>query len=256
MDVPAAYQKSDAQTLGDLVALAYLQYELYQKGQRLDLPAGYRWVADLTYPAHRALAMEGPTAARGLAAAASAGRPVPFGLVVEDDTRLYVVYRGTESLTDWTTNLDAQMVAFPAPGVGRVHQGFLERYQSLEPALGPLLKGRGRPVAVTGHSLGGALATLAAYDLGLALGEGSLGPIYTFASPRVGDRDFQRAYDQALGARTLRIENSSDLVPEVPPPAPVLHYSHVGTPVQFNVQNNDLVQNHALATYQAALGLA
>lgn len=51
-----------------------------------------------------------------------------------------------------------------------------------------------------GHSLGGALATLAAYDIQAAckcLPKKSLS-VYTFGAPRVGNHAFAREYNQAV----------------------------------------------------------
>ena len=66
-------------------------------------------------------------------------------------------------------------------------------------------------VFVTGHSLGGALATLAASHID------SLGfdvDLYTFASPRVGDMKFAESFKRM---KCYRIANSEDVVTVVPP---------------------------------------
>ena len=72
-------------------------------------------------------------------------------------------------------------------------------------------------VWITGHSLGGALAVMAAARL---IGEGILAPadiggVYTFGQPRVGDGRFQRQYP--LGERHFRVVNSNDIVTRLPP---------------------------------------
>ena len=65
-------------------------------------------------------------------------------------------------------------------------------------------------VVFTGHSLGGALATLAAMRLRKVC---EVSGIYTFGSPRVGDIDFSSQYK----LRHWRVENKNDLVPHLPP---------------------------------------
>jgi hypothetical protein len=66
-------------------------------------------------------------------------------------------------------------------------------------------------VFVTGHSLGGALATLAARHIRML---GYDVDLYTFASPRVGDPTFAKSFQ---GLNCYRIANSEDVVTVVPP---------------------------------------
>jgi len=73
-----------------------------------------------------------------------------------------------------------------------------------------------------GHSLGGALATLAAMDIKLNV-PGKSVSCYTFGSPKVGDSAFAGAYNK-LVPDTHRFVNDTDLVPKIPP----FGYEHVG----------------------------
>lgn len=67
---------------------------------------------------------------------------------------------------------------------------------------------------ITGHSLGAALATLLAVDV--AANSGFATPaVYTFASPRVGDKFFVRTYD-GLVKTSWRIANRNDVVTDFP----------------------------------------
>jgi pimeloyl-ACP methyl ester carboxylesterase len=67
-----------------------------------------------------------------------------------------------------------------------------------------------KPLFLTGHSMGGALAVLTACRLA-KLGRPPVA-IYTFGSPRVGDRQFCAGY----ALPTYRVVNGLDLVPEMP----------------------------------------
>jgi len=159
---------------------------------------------------------------------------------------IVVAFRGSESATDWQTNADA---SFTEARAGGVHTGFYNAFHSLwdddagalvdgKPSatgLGATLRSRAaklrRPVYFTGHSMGGALASLAALEAAqpqsLArsdTGEGKGTPsatrvegVYTFGAPRVGDRRLATA----LGSFTLlffRFVNTLDGVPALPLP--------------------------------------
>ncbi|MBI3866354.1 MAG: lipase family protein [Planctomycetia bacterium] len=77
-----------------------------------------------------------------------------------------------------------------------------------------------RPVWFTGHSLGAALATIAASRYNAVQ---PIQGLYTFGSPRVGNGEFAGAVPQ----NTVRFVNNQDMVARVPPP--IGGYKHVGT---------------------------
>ncbi len=116
-------------------------------------------------------------------------------------------------LADWLVNLDFGMSDWERGG--RVHGGFEKALDEVWGRLKSHLDGN-RPVWFTGHSLGAALATLAADRCG-----GDVREVYAFGSPRVGDRGF----GDVLRADVHRFVNNDDLVCRVPPP-PL--YRHVG----------------------------
>lgn len=85
-------------------------------------------------------------------------------------------------------------------------------------------------IIVTGHSLGGALATLGAYDLRLKFG-GKVWMI-NFASPRVGNSRFAHSFNELFRDRSFRITRGNDIVPTIPPRA--LGFHHVGREVWYS----------------------
>jgi hypothetical protein len=112
-----------------------------------------------------------------------------------------------------------------------------------------------RPMVVTGHSLGSALTTLFVMEND-SKHKFDIAACCTFASPRVGDLEFARAFDQ-LPIDSWRIVNTLDVVPKLPPHIPLLlEYDHVDTAYPFTSSTfakNGLVCWHAMETYLHSL---
>lgn len=79
-------------------------------------------------------------------------------------------------------------------------------------------------IIVTGHSLGGAVATIMATFL---RGQGVPCDLYTYGSPKVGNSAFAR-FAESQGGFSARITNGKDFVPALPPTfLGLLPYEHV-----------------------------
>lgn len=113
-----------------------------------------------------------------------------------------VAFRGTMDVAGWIDDLNIQFTPTPA---GQVHAGFQLAWQVLKLRVQKALDGQ--PCIVTGHSLGGAMATLAALDLPAL-------EVVTFGSPRVGGRDFAGNYP--LKDKTTRYVYHLDPIPLAP----------------------------------------
>lgn len=139
-----------------------------------------------------------------------------FGLVLQGKgTRTgetAVVIRGTDTKFDWVT--DAKMAVEPGPtGFGN-HAGFNRAYKSMERQLKSALDGVRGPVHVVGHSLGGAVASIAAADM---MGSAMAPKLYTFGAPRAGLAGFASALTKGLKAENIyRAYSLGDPVPMVP----------------------------------------
>ncbi len=150
-----------------------------------------------------------------------------------------VAFRGTESTGDWLADLNA--LGTNSPRYGRVHRGFYYAFQDVaEQTLSLLLQQPDRPLFITGHSLGGALATIAAAEW---QGEFNVRGVYTYGQPRVGGADFQAYMEQRYPHSFFRFVNNNDIVPRVPP-----GYSHVGRLFHFDADGGLESENEALAT--------
>jgi hypothetical protein len=152
------------------------------------------------------------------------------GMVFQHTDYVVAAFRGTDEIADWLDNLNA--VCQPGP-LGGVHTGFFKALMDIWPAMKTQIRTwrrrssdtADRPLWLTGHSLGGALATLAAATL-IEADETFYG-VYTFGSPRVGDRVFARTFNVEAKNRLYRFQNNSDIVSRIP--ARIMGYSHVGT---------------------------
>lgn len=143
------------------------------------------------------------------------------------ENMIVTAFRGTEpaQIRDWLT--DASTPPWPGPArTGYVHYGFAEALESIHPdvakALSDLRTGD-QTVWFTGHSLGGALAMLAAARLDLEDPRLAADGVYTFGQPRTCDRLLAAAYDKGLKGRTFRFVHGNDIVPELPPEPAFTH---------------------------------
>jgi hypothetical protein len=146
--------------------------------------------------------------------------------VASNDRFAIVAFRGSEIwkkketvdlnevISDLKTNIDIRLTDWEQGG--KVHQGFKEALDEIWPDLLPYIRkiqGKGCKIWITGHSLGGALATLCAGRYGKVQG------VYTFGSPRVGDAAFKDNFD----VKMYRFVNNYDIVSRVPPWYPFVH---------------------------------
>jgi len=184
-----------------------------------------------------------------------------FGFVLQSETHVIIAFRGTSTTSDWVSDAMASQVNYRwADHAGMSHRGFSNIYRSARDGILGLLKGinTDKAMYVTGHSLGGALATLCGMDMA-ANTEFRSPAVYSFASPRVGDPDFAGAFQSKVG-RSYRVHNRFDVVPLLPPAEFSLpkrnitfHYEHVRNSEQLAFHNDSVPGNHAIGSYYAEL---
>jgi predicted lipase len=134
------------------------------------------------------------------------------------DGEVVVAFRGTESLTDWMVNLTRYKTQFVHLPHTRVHAGFLKQYNALRSQIMrhiSRLSNEHTRIIVTGHSLGGALATLFAAELAHTIPKLSVS-CYAFGSPRVGDASFVKAIHELSNLTIIRFNNAYDVIPWMP----------------------------------------
>ncbi|KAJ7633798.1 alpha/beta-hydrolase [Mycena polygramma] len=166
------------------------------------------------------------------------------GFIARDDTRKEIVvsFRGTFSVADAVTDVDLFLTPFVSPGISKsfeVHSGFLDAYNDVADTVlstveDQVAKFPAYTVVVTGHSLGGALASLGAVSLKTAIPAASM-KLYTFGQPRTGDPGYAAFVDSTIGVDNIfrgvhtsgTLTNRTDGVPTIIPE--VLGYQHHST---------------------------
>lgn len=149
------------------------------------------------------------------------------------DHEYIIGFRGTDDLE--SALLDIKTWQTQSETVGDVHYGF-KKY--LDDIYAPIIKWlesysvreQKKKIIVTGHSLGGAAATIMAARLkhnGYEHVE-----LYTYGSPRVGDKTFVSQFE---GMPVHRFVNNNDIVCRIPPP---VWYRHIGEMHYVNYAGN------------------
>ena len=162
----------------------------------------------------------------------SAGNTQAF--VATNADHIVVAFRGTEAptsiegLKDWLLTDAGNLLIqpqgdlgtdFAAAGVGaRWHHGFMQALSTIwEPVFTTVQAERkrsDRPLWVTGHSLGGALALLAAWRFKRKFVP--VHQVYTFGAPMVGNDITATAIDRELPRKVFRYVNDQDPIPTLP----------------------------------------
>ncbi len=179
-----------------------------------------------------------------------------FGLMGHDTASgtAFIAFRGSADVADWIADFDFVPAPYtPVVGFGQVHAGFQDIYGCVRASIAaklPAATSGCSQILITGHSLGGALAVLAAPDVAQGMPPNTVEPrLTTFGGPRVGVPDFKAAFDAAIEC-CYRVVNFLDIVPLVPP-AP---YVHVGAEVAVDSGGAiDIGWRHSLAAYHAGL---
>jgi triacylglycerol lipase len=138
--------------------------------------------------------------------------------LLKNGNDIVVVCRGTQptEFADIKSDLDARMVP-SSTGIGHVHRGFKTSIDNIWPQLQESLEvfGKTRTVWCTGHSLGAAMATLIAYRLQRTETMPNPQALFTYGSPKVGNRKYIRAMED-IGLLHFRFVNNADIVARVP----------------------------------------
>jgi predicted lipase len=186
---------------------------------------------------------------------------VYYGFLLTSPTFNLLIFRGTQRQLEWLENVLAIQGDYVNPvngtAIGKVHTGIYDFYNThLAAAVKEAVQSldHKKPLVFSGHSLGAALATFAAFDLALTLPAFRPGmQIYTYAGPRLGNKDFVEAHSQLI-PNHYRVANLADMIPMLPLSKLLTDdFIHVGEPWSFLSQQGDIMPNHIVETYRQAI---
>ena len=161
--------------------------------------------------------------------------------VVTEMDKVIVAFRDTGSDKRWERILNMltdaratlkKMSYLDDPELSEIkaHEGFVSEYMLFrEKVIEYVDMHPDKEVHVVGHSLGGALATLASFDIASSL-KRKVNTV-TFGAPRVGTNDFRKAFDK-LPIDLFRVVVANDPIARVP--GMLIPYEHVGQLIQID----------------------
>ena len=156
-----------------------------------------------------------------------------------------LAFRGSADVASWLHDIDVG--ATRVYGMGYVHAGFWSAYLEIREAVLAA-----KPTFVTGHSLGAALAIIAAADLAIA--GNTPAAVYAFEPPRVSiDSEIARALGNV--AKFL-YKNGNDLVPDAPLSLPFENWQHCAPLIQIGKPAEPFpnITDHEIARVVTSLG--
>lgn len=159
----------------------------------------------------------------------------------KDKDTIYIIGRGTENMTDIKHDIKIWRRKCSFLNDTLVHSGFLEQYESIRKMLLDEFKkltsdNSCKKIICTGHSLGAALATIAALDMKLLYPPFEVSCI-TFASPRVGSPGFAKLFNKKID-NSLRYVYHRDPVTFIPI---CLRFRHVKGLVHFKKNGKTVI---------------
>ena len=134
-------------------------------------------------------------------------------ILISTHKSIVLAFRGTETTSVKDIKADLKATTTKCDSGGNIHCGFKEAFEAVELDIQKTLNQEAhanKPLFITGHSLGGALATIAAKKLKHS---GGIAACYTYGSPQVGDEEWISNIKTPL----YRIVNAADCVTMMPP---------------------------------------
>lgn len=161
---------------------------------------------------------------------------------------IYLAFRGTEDKRDILADIDVRSHPISTKHKVKVHRGFYEQFEVVNPSINKYIDDvfmndpEIKRIVITGHSLGGGLATIAAYIYAIKY-PSLLVSCHTFGSPRVGNSEFVNDFDKVV-KDNWRVYHYQDPVCMIPLSFRFNHLSNTGLCLgddrKYNVTHGDL----------------
>lgn len=144
-----------------------------------------------------------------------------YAYIFYNDNIVCFAFSGTYAKQQWYSNLKIDLV-HPSVLISddkiKVHNGYYDIYRAIRNELHSWWSQNGegkQALFITGHSLGGAISTLCAFDFAQFV-SGTEIVHYAMSSPRVGNVRFSETFDQ-ISPKSIRVYNTEDIVTSLPP---------------------------------------
>ncbi|KAL1796905.1 hypothetical protein ACET3X_005445 [Alternaria dauci] len=178
------------------------------------------------------------------------------GFVAIDHTSklIVVAFRGSQTIDAWRTNLDFGTTKTDICPDCTAHSGFWQSWKDARDTVLPAVKQTSAAfpsykIIVTGHSLGGAVATLAAASIRNA---GYIVALYSYGAPRIGGSKISSYITNQAGGN-YRVTHWNDPVPKLP--LLTMGYVHISPEYYINKPNKQEVSPDDIKIYDGAINL-
>ncbi len=182
--------------------------------------------------------------------------PIPAGWVTEGlNNSLIVIYRGTISAKEIKSDISAARteISFGNQTI-KLHSGFKRQFElsqkQMQEAIQELDPNVTRAITFTGHSMGAAVAQIAALKHKIEKPSSKV-KVITTGGPRVFSPESAQLYNDQLGLDTLRVKTANDLVCNLPPKG---LYAHAGY-LKVKAQSTSTELTHHPFSYQNIVNL-
>ena len=163
-------------------------------------------------------------------------------------------FRGSKSLGNWIGNLNIELVNWNSCTGCMVHAGFSDSWNDVKSSIYQTLTAATKSwpsysMIATGHSLGAAIATIAAGELrtqGYNIG------LYTYGSPMTGNVAFANFLTKQ--GNNFRVTHDEDIVPKLP--GYIFGYAHVSSEYWITVPNGVSVVAKSIKVSNGAINFA